>query len=200
MSNTRDRLLDVAEELIQTVGYNSFSYRDLAARTAITTASIHYHFPTKCDLGRAVVVRHREGLLARLGEIDAATTDTVGRIRQFAGLFSETLDRDFRMCLCGMLSAEQRTLPADLNREVVQFFAASEGWLARTLRAGVARGEIAVPGSIPRTARVVLATLEGAMLVARVTGQTDRLTEAIASVLASLRLPDVRARAKPLTR
>jgi len=52
MPEMSERLLDLAQEFIQTCGYNAFSYRDLAEATGITTASIHYHFRTKSDLGR----------------------------------------------------------------------------------------------------------------------------------------------------
>src|SRR3712207_7018673 len=46
----RDRLLDVAQELVQRVGANAMSYQDLSKALGITKASIHYHFPTKADL------------------------------------------------------------------------------------------------------------------------------------------------------
>jgi TetR/AcrR family transcriptional repressor of nem operon len=35
---TSDQVLDVAERLVQTRGFNGFSY-------AVRTASLHYHFP-----------------------------------------------------------------------------------------------------------------------------------------------------------
>ena len=44
MADTRDKLMDLAEELLQTVGYNAFSFHDLADRIGIKTASIHYYF------------------------------------------------------------------------------------------------------------------------------------------------------------
>ncbi len=60
------QIVKVAETLIQTKGYNAFSYRDIAAQVGIKTASIHYHFPTKADLGKAVVKHHINGLSAEL--------------------------------------------------------------------------------------------------------------------------------------
>jgi AcrR family transcriptional regulator len=52
---TRESLLAAAVELLRSVGYASFSYRDLADAVGIRTASIHYHFPSKSDLGVALV-------------------------------------------------------------------------------------------------------------------------------------------------
>ena len=189
MPDMSERLLDLAQEFIQTRGYNAFSYRDLADATGITTASIHYHFRTKSDLGQAVVVRHRERLIAHLAEVDSTVPSCATRIRHFTDLFVVTLDRNFQMCLCGMLAAEQRTLPPELNREVVAFFSVTEAWLTQTLREGIRREEIAVTGPVPRFARIVLATLEGAMLVARVTGQHSRLVEVISAIKSDIRKP-----------
>ena len=59
--STRHALLDAAGELAQTRGYNAFSFRDLSERIGVTTASIHYHFPSKADLGRELVIRYRDG-------------------------------------------------------------------------------------------------------------------------------------------
>ena len=54
-ATTREQLLTVAADLLQRVGYASFSFRDLAEAVGIRAASVHYHFPTKADLGVALV-------------------------------------------------------------------------------------------------------------------------------------------------
>ena len=46
---TADRILDIAERLVQTRGFNRFSYADIAAELGITTASVHYHFPARAN-------------------------------------------------------------------------------------------------------------------------------------------------------
>src|SRR5262249_60601726 len=66
---TRERVLDVAERLAQTRGFNGFSYADIAAEVGITTASLHYHFPAKADLGRALVERYTDGFQSALAAI-----------------------------------------------------------------------------------------------------------------------------------
>jgi AcrR family transcriptional regulator len=54
-----ERILDVAEALGQTRGFNGFSYADIAVQLGVTKASLHYHFPSKSDLGRALVALSR---------------------------------------------------------------------------------------------------------------------------------------------
>ena len=59
-SDTGEQILDRAEALIQTRGYSAFSYQDISEALGIRKASIHYHFPSKTDLGIAVVDRYVE--------------------------------------------------------------------------------------------------------------------------------------------
>ena len=54
-TNTRDKILELAQEAIATRGYSSFSFREIATELGIKSASIHYYFPTKEALYRRVV-------------------------------------------------------------------------------------------------------------------------------------------------
>ena len=65
-----DQILDLAQSLIQTRGYNAMSYRHLADEIGIKTSSVHYYFPAKEDLGRALIVRYREAFKGALAGID----------------------------------------------------------------------------------------------------------------------------------
>ena len=63
-------ILDAAERLAQTLGYNGFSYADIAAQLGVTKASLHYHFPSKAELGGALIERYRVVFGAALAAID----------------------------------------------------------------------------------------------------------------------------------
>ena len=45
--DTKETLLDHAQDLVQRVGVNAMSYNDLSKAVGIRKASIHYHFPKK---------------------------------------------------------------------------------------------------------------------------------------------------------
>src|SRR5829696_2811940 len=72
---TASRILDEAERLAQTRGYNGFSYADVATVVGTTKAALHYHFPSKAELGRALVDRYTERFLAALDAIEARGSD-----------------------------------------------------------------------------------------------------------------------------
>ncbi len=174
---TADRVLDVAERLVQTRGFNGFSYADVSAEVGVTTASLHYHFPGKADLGRALVERYTATFQAALEAIAGRESRAAGRLDGYANLYGEVLSRD-RLCLCGMLAAEYATLPAPVQRAVRAFFDANEAWLTDVLERGRADRDLVFSGDARDLARQWVATLEGAMLLARPFGDRSRLTVA----------------------
>ena len=165
--STKSQILDVAQRLIQSRGYNGFSYKDLAEALAIRTASIHYHFPTKADLGVGLLQRYRRDFANELAAIVASATDPRRALERFAELFQRTFNADSRLCLCGMLSAEIATLPEAVAAEVEKFFHETEQWVAASLAAGQKSGAVRFTGSPQAQARLLIAMLEGAMVVAR---------------------------------
>ncbi len=173
--DTRRELLDLAETLVRTRGYNGFSYRDLAEQIGIKTASIHYHFPTKGDLGEALIENEREVFARNLAQLDAAEKDPRRRLERFIQLFqASTIGCDNRMCLGAMLAVEQETLPDAVGQAVRRLFADNEDWLAKLLEEGRKTRQFRFKGSADVAARSLFSSLEGALLTARAFHDTGR--------------------------
>jgi TetR/AcrR family transcriptional regulator, transcriptional repressor for nem operon len=184
-SGTTSRILDVAERLLQVRGYNGLSYGDVAGELDITRAALHYHFKGKAELGQALIQRYAARFAAALAELDAAAPDAAAKLRGYVGLYTDVLSAD-RMCLCGMLAAEHRTLPDPLQQAVCAFFASNTAWLRKVLDEGRADGSLTVAGSSEATAAVILGALEGAMLITRLDGDVTRFTATANQLLAGL--------------
>jgi TetR/AcrR family transcriptional repressor of nem operon len=184
-SGTTSRILDVAERFLQVRGYNGFSYGDVATELGITRAALHYHFPGKAELGQALIERYAERFTAALEGLDATAPDAAAKLRGYVDLYTDVLSAD-RMCLCGMLAAEHRTLPDPLQQAVCDFFANNTAWLRKVLEEGCADGSLRCPGTAADSASMVLGTLEGAMLIARLDGDVVRFRATSAQLLASL--------------
>jgi TetR/AcrR family transcriptional repressor of nem operon len=182
-SQTAPHILDVAERLAQTRGFNGFSYADIAAEVGITKASLHYHFATKAELGRALIARYGGRFEAALGAIHAP--DPQLTLSRYVRLYEDVLVRD-RMCLCGMLAAEYSTLPAAMQGELRRFFDRNEAWLTKNLERGRAAGVLHFEGSPLDAARTLTAALEGAMLLARSYEEPARFTRTARYLLAAL--------------
>jgi len=160
-----ERILNAAQRMTERLGYGGLSFRDIAAAVGIKSSSVHYHFPTKGDLGAAVARRYTEAMIAALdGESDPAAA-----IDRYVGLIRGQLHDGGRMCLCGMLAAEIDALPEAVRAEVRHFIGVNVTWLSSML---------SPPGGDARTmeprAHAIFAALEGAMLIARGTGDLAR--------------------------
>lgn len=184
-ANTRSRILDAGERLVQVRGFNGFSYADVAAELSLTKASLHYHFPSKAELGEALIARYAERFVQALAVIDANVTPAPAKLDAYASLYAEVL-REERMCLCGMLAAEYETLSSPIRNAVVAFLDDNEAWLALVLEDGRADGSLHFTGPAADTARSIVSGLEGAMLIARPYGAIERFETAAAQLLAGL--------------
>jgi TetR/AcrR family transcriptional repressor of nem operon len=184
-SETPGRILDAAEQLVQTRGFNGFSYGDVASLLGVTRASLHYHFPAKTDLGEALIRRYTDRFGSALAAIGTEHSDPRAKLGAYADIYAGVL-RDERMCLCGMLAAEYDTLPGPMRDAVVRFFDASESWLEGVLLEGRRAGTLGFEGSAREVARLVISGLEGAMLVARPYGDIPRFEAAASRLLANL--------------
>jgi TetR/AcrR family transcriptional repressor of nem operon len=182
-SDTSNRILDIAERLVQTRGFNAFSYADIARALHITKASLHYHFPTKAELGERLIQCYRESFLTALHQIDERCADAAGKLRAYCDIYVGVLERK-RMCLCGMLAADYTTLPKAMKDEVRRFFDANEAWLVEVLERGRTHNELAFTGPPIEAARVLVDALEGAMLLARSHGDPVRLRSTATHLLA----------------
>ena len=182
--NSRDRILEVAEGLVQTLGYDGFSYADVADRVGIRKASIHHHFPSKSDLGVELIEKFRRDCGSRLDSL--AATDPAGRLEGYVGLFRETL-RSGRMCLCGILAAGFANLSGELRTALIAALGDQETWLTRAVEDGQSGGSIRKDLSPEVLARNFLGGLEGALLLARVHDDPGRFESAVLGLIDGIR-------------
>ena len=179
--DTSQRILDVAERLVQTRGFNGFSYADIAGTLGVTKASLHYHFPTKAELGQRLIERYEQRFLDALATIERSGVDAREKLRRYAAIYTDVL-RSNRMCLCGMLASDYATLTKPVKDGVKHFFNRNEDWLVAVLEEGRSSGALRFAGSPDVVARGIVGALEGAMMLARSYGEVVRF-EAVADRL-----------------
>jgi TetR/AcrR family transcriptional repressor of nem operon len=139
------------------------NFRHLAEVVGIKSASIHYHFPSKADLGAAVAKRYWEDTAAALEAMLAETSDPVRCLHQYPDIFRKSLERENRLCLSSFMAAEYDDLPEAVKKEVQTFADVNVAWLSRVLSAATG---VSAEESEPR-ARAIFAAVAGAQLMAR---------------------------------
>jgi len=177
VNETAERLMDLAESHIRNAGYGGFSFRDLAAEIGIKSASVHHHFPTKATMAAAVARRYADRFLDTVaGQPNEAAEDAIAMYRS---AFRAALERDGRMCLCGVLGAEAGGLPREVAEAILTFFNRCIEDLSRR-----------IGGPDPKARALhVMATLEGGMMLARAFGSIEAFDQATANLVEPLAIP-----------
>lgn len=156
----KEALLKAAENKVRLGGYSNFSFRELASEIGIKSASVHYHFPTKADLGAELAHQYTNAFLNALGSPSKHKANGKNPIEVYTQLFRSALLFDKKMCLCGLLGAESDSLPEKVRFEVKRFFNQNLEWLTE---AHLANGE-----QQPKHAAIqTVSLLEGAMMISK---------------------------------
>jgi TetR/AcrR family transcriptional repressor of nem operon len=169
LSPAAERIVDVAEALIQRQGFNGFSYEDIAQSVGIRKPSVHHHFATKVELASVVTQRYVDRFLRDLEDIEHSVAAPADRLVAYAELFHATYQKNRQLCLCGMLAAESETLPESVREPLRVFFDLNLQWLAKAITWVRPDRSADAPG----LALLLLSALEGSMLVARQHINTD---------------------------
>ena len=171
---TRDALLDSAEQLARSRGFDAFSYADLSREVGIRKASIHHHFPTKADLALALIARYRTHFEQALERIaDEAPTGSA-RLRGYVDAYRAALKGGRAVCLCVAFSAGRESFGDPVLVELNGFHENGMRWLQQTFEEGLKDGSIDSVGTPTGEAAAALALVEGAQLIARAAGDVTR--------------------------
>ncbi len=172
MTKKRDQLENAATKAIQYGGFNSLSFRTLADEVGVKSSSVHYYFPEKSDLAQALIKKYTEDFLETLANISNSKKTPKEQLKQFIHIFETLIDEE-RMCLCGMLAAEVNHLN-DTNKQLLSaFFTETEEWLCLLLESHSSQREI--PHTSRELAKIIISSLEGAMLLDRAEGRMNRI-------------------------
>ena len=189
-TETRAKILDAAQALIQRLGVNAMSYQHISEAVGIRKASIHHHFPTKENLVDTVLDRYAEYFFELVDNILQSKLSPEEKLRKYVDLFEATLkaDRGDRACLYGMIGAEIETLGMASAEKVRRFHDGNEHRLTKLLTEGRQKKAFRFKGDPKATAALVYSLLEGALLVVRARGglkQFRKITDQMTTLIAA---------------
>ena len=173
-ADTRERLLDEAQTLVQARGFNAFSFKDLARSVGIRTPSVHYHFETKGDLGEALMERYLRELEAELAGL-ASRRSARARLRALIEMYRAT-EQSGMACLCGSFASDIETLPDALRPSVARYLDRTEDWIAEQIVAGQESGEFSTRPGARDLAALLVSALQGALFLGRARSGASMLT------------------------
>ncbi|MDR2916612.1 MAG: TetR/AcrR family transcriptional regulator [Tannerella sp.] len=165
MKGTREEIINIANTLIRSVGYNAFSYTDISKKLDIKNAAIHYHFPSKADLGVEVIKKNLDAFLRitdswkELGYKQQLTE----YITMHNGIIKKRLT-----CVVGSLSPSFDTLPPSMQKELHNLIETIISWLSDLLRKGRENGELSFNETPEEKAYTIHSALLSALLMNKV--------------------------------
>jgi TetR/AcrR family transcriptional regulator, transcriptional repressor for nem operon len=164
---TKAEIIDAARRLIETRGCNGFSVRDVSEEVGITTASLHYHFPTKGGLITEALSQDRAKMNERMAAIEGETETFAFRTMLMNQFFSTSSGEPGAIGAAVVAAVDLFTLPPECQAEVQQWFLNMEGWLTRFAMQARATGELPTDHPVDVQVSDACASLLGAMLLPR---------------------------------
>ena len=182
MGNTRTDIIDLAEQLIRSKGFNAFSYADISGPLGIKNAAVHYHFPSKAALGTAVINRTREAFEANTLEWGKQTPPQ--QLNAFIGIYTSSQQKDL-VCFMGALGPAYDTLPQPMQEALTEASEEIRSWLRNVLSTGLEAGDFHFTETVEARADLIIGSLLSSLILHRVT-KDDVPANVRAAVLSGL--------------
>lgn len=175
---TRQRIIEQAANLFNRRGYSGSSLQDLMQATGLEKGGIYRHFASKEELAaaafdhawtEAIDVRHRD--------LDAIENG-VDKLKQLISNFVErrpSIPGGCPLLNTAVDSDDGNTLLRDRARKALKGFQSRIGVLIET---AIENGEAAKNVDPRRAANLIIATLEGALMISRLERSDDALRDA----------------------
>ncbi len=173
INDTKNQIIDLAESLLLQRGYNGFSYTHISSVLNVKNAAIHYHFPTKTELGLAIIQRARQQFESWTVHPRMTGMGFTKKLDSFCDIFRDFLKFEGHVCLGSALEHDFNTLPEKMQEETRAFIAVFLAWLEELLKEGREAGAFSLSGTPREQAVFVLAALQGASQMVRATDTTN---------------------------
>lgn len=170
---TRDQILDAAARLIHLRGYHGTSLDDVLRESGVGKGNFYYYFRSKEDLGFAIIDRVVDRFLERTLEpaFGDLTADPLDQVRAFLDRLLEAQRQRNCVggCPMGNLASELSDVHEGFRQRLAAIFERWRVTLAATLERGRESGRLRADLDAASAAGFVVAALEGAILMAKVT-------------------------------
>jgi TetR/AcrR family transcriptional repressor of nem operon len=166
-TDTRERILDLAERRMMREGYLALTFHDIAEELGLQTPAIHYHFRSKVDLGEAVIVRYGAKFDAWAAAV--APLRPAARLEAYLDVGRQVVASE-RSCALGLIHAQLGALPDALGAAAIFVQTRILDFYADNLAAARDAGDVHFTGDPADKAAQVAVTLVGAQQMSRAFG------------------------------
>ena len=168
--SNRDKLLQIGMEVVHRHGFNGASVRDIVQAAGVPQGSFTNHFASKEAFGLEVIglyfTNAQESIRLTLRNDELPPLQ---RVRAYIDASKNRLNKDGMRngCLFGNFTAEACDASELIRLRLVEVYAEVQAAFAYCLRAAVKAGEVAPGLDCDETAAFIVASLQGANLLAK---------------------------------
>lgn len=167
MSDTKDKIVTLADHLVRTKGFNAFSYKDIADPMEIKNAAIHYHFPAKADLGISVIDHDMEKFRESAEKWKKLPEDK--QLAKLVDVFHRHGTNGF-ICLMGSLAPDFETFTDPMKAKVQEMGNTILNWVTTCLENGREHQRFHFEGEAFDRALLIITNLQSSLILSRVLG------------------------------
>jgi TetR/AcrR family transcriptional regulator, transcriptional repressor for nem operon len=179
--DTRQKILNSAQNLIQTRSFHGFSFQDVADEVGIRKASLYHHFDSKDAVAIAVLEHATEWVRAQMNKQEGR--EPAERLEGYLDMFRTIHGKGERMCAGGAFGAVLGAISPRVQVALHRYGQMHFDWVKDVVRDGVDRGQFHIGDQRPHdVARQILANVQGALLVGRMMADPHML-DAVAEEL-----------------
>ncbi|MBY0283701.1 MAG: TetR/AcrR family transcriptional regulator [Sphingomonas sp.] len=178
--NTRDALMDALYDLFRTRGFEGVSIGDITQRTGLGRSSLYHHFPGgKDEMALAVARSARAWLQANVVAPTLAEGDREARVDRMIAGVDQLFSGGGAPCLIAAM-----TMPGAPDSVRTELGSALSEWIDAVCDALIATG--AEPATAHAAALAAVSRIEGALIIARATGDDAAFAAGLAEARAAL--------------
>jgi len=172
MSITREKIIELGENLIRTKGYNGFSYQDISTELGIKNAAVHYYFPSKANLGTSIVKTNIQRFEEMIDNMHSRGFDEWQQLDTFIKIYVKS-HREQKLCIVGSLGPDFNTLSESTKIELIKMTEIILKWLTNMLTTGREKKIFAFAVEPENRAAVILSSLVASLQLSRVIDKLD---------------------------
>jgi len=181
--STRDTIVDAARRLMHVNGYHSTSLDDVLRESGVGKGNFYYYFRSKEDLGHAIIDEVVGSFLQWTLEPCFADSrrPLVSQLHCFLDRVREAQRESNCVggCALGNLASELSDIHEGFRARLLSVFVAWRERLTVALREGQERGELLATGRPETIAQFLVASLEGAILMTKVTKDIEVMEQCV---------------------
>ena len=172
MSVTREKIMELGENLIRTKGYNAFSYQDISSELGIKNAAIHYYFPSKENLGTSIVRTNIQRFEEMIENMHSHEFDEWKQLETFIKIYIKS-HREQKLCIVGSLGPDFYTLSKSTRKELKRITRLILQWLTGILTTGKEKKLFAFNEEPRLKALFIFTCLVASLQLARILDKLD---------------------------